>query len=177
MYGLIRGIVKKDYRVRESLGAFFDTKAYGAYGVYVAVILMSEGLNYLVTILADFGGAWAIVAEVISYVLILLTLLINCYLVKVYFDSIDNGGAVVPLKSFSACVRAVKTAPLKIVGVEVLLIVAKYLSLYVSALFIALLPQNWIISLVVACLNEIIYGFLILLWPIYYLYYKTIFEE
>ncbi len=176
MYGLIRGIVTKDFGMSKALGAFSDVKTYGAYGVYVATTLAYEGISYLVSLLATKGGALGAFGIVMSYFMIVVSLLVNFFLVKMYFDSIDNGGKTDLVKSFKGCSKALGRAPMKILGAEVLFIVSRYLSLYVSALFVSLLPKYATISLVFSCLNEILYGFLILIWPIYYLYYKTIFE-
>ena len=176
MYGLIRGIVTKDFSMSKALGSFSDVKAYGAYGVYVATTLAYEGISYLVSLLANKGGALGAFGIVTSYLMILVSLLVNVFLVKMYFDSIDNGGKTDLAKSLKGCAAALGRVPMKILGAEVLFIVSRYLSLYVSALFVSLLPKYAAISLVFSCLNEILYGFLILIWPIYYLYYKTIFE-
>ena len=171
MYGLIRGIVTKDFRMTKALGAFGDVKAYGAYAVYVAATLAYEGASYLVSLIP-----FEIVGTVMSVLMIVVSLLVNCFLVKMYFDSIDNGGKPDLVKSFKGCGTALGRVPLKILGAEILFIVSRYLSLYISAMFVSLLPQYAAVSLVFSCLNEILYGFLILIWPIYYLYYKTIFE-
>ncbi len=177
MYGLIRGIVTKDFHISTALGAFGDVKAYVAYVVYVVTTLAYEGISYLVSLLASKGGALGTAGTVLSVLMIVVSLLVNFFLVKMYFDSIDNGGKPDLTKSLKGCTTALGRVPMKILGAEILFIVSRYLSLYVSALFVSLLPKYAVVSLVISCLNEIIYGFLILIWPIYYLYYKTIFEE
>lgn len=177
MYGLIRGIVTKDFRITKALGAFGDVKAYGAYAVYVATTLAYEGVYYLTTLISAKGGVLETVGTVASALMIVVRLLVNFFLVKLYLDCIANEGRLSLGKSLKGCAAALGRAPLKVLGVEIFLIVCQYLSLYLSATLISVLPQHSAISLAVSRLNEIMYGFLILIWPIYYLYYKTIFEE
>lgn len=168
IYGMVRGIVNKNYKISSALCAFFEVKNYGVYALYALINIAYELVYALVSGLA---------AGALSIVLIVVRLLINFYLVELYFESIDAGGKLSLGKSLKGCARVLGKYPLKVLGAELLLLVSNAVAFLISSTFISVLPQHAAVELVILSLNDILYGFLILVWPVYYLYYKYLLEE
>ena len=176
IYGMVRGIVTKNYKIAAALGAFGEVKNYGAYALYALVNIVYEILYTLVDKLASGEGALVAIGGVLSIAFVVLRLLLNFYLVKLYFDSIDIGGGLAIGKSIKGCVRVIGKYPLKVLGAELLMLASNAVAFLISSTFISVLPDNAAVNLVIVSLNDILYGFLILVWPVYYLYYRYLFE-
>ncbi len=177
IYGMVRGIVTKNYKISSALGAFGEVKNYGVYAIYALVNVAYEIIYALVDRLSKGDGRLAAVAGAFSIILIVVRLLINFYLVELYFESVDAGGELALVKSFKGCARVLGKYPLKVLGAELLMMASNAVAFLVSSTFISVLPQHDAVSLIVLSLNDILYGFLILVWPVYYLYYRYILEE
>lgn len=177
VYGMVRGIITKNYKFSSSLGVFGEVKNYGVYGVYALINIAYEIIYVFIEELSKGEGTLAAVAGALSIILIAVRLLINFYLVELYFESIDAGGKLALGKSIKGCSRVLGKYPLKVLGAELLMLVSNAVAFLISSTFISMLPQNDAVSLVILSLNDILYGFLILVWPVYYLYYRYLLEE
>lgn len=177
IYGLVRGIVTKDYKVSAGLSAFAEVKNFGAYFAYVAVTLAYELINMLIGSAAAAEGGNQTVLLVISAIVALLRFIINFFLVKMYFDSIDNEGRPDLGRTVKGCVGLLTKRPLKLVWAELFMFIASCAVTVISVVLAQILPKHWVVGSVIACLNSVQYGFIILSWPVYYLYYKASFEE
>lgn len=177
IYGLMRGIVTKNYNVSDGLKAFGETKNYGAYLAYIAISFVYEGINIVAAALgktegdaAAFGFALAIAATLFRFVL-------NLFLVKMYFDCIDANGKLSLGATFKGCGELLIKRPMKFVVAELFMLVIGLAVTVVSSVIAGILPSHWSVSLILSCLNSVQYGFITLSWPVYYLYYKASFEE
>ena len=177
IYGMVRGIVTKNYKFSSSLGAFGEVKNYGVYAAYAIVNITYEIIYALIDGFSKDGGTLAAVAGALSVILIVARLLINFYLVELYFESIDVSGKLALGKSIKGCSRVLGKYPLKVLGAELLMLASNAVAFLISSTFISMLPKNDAVSLIILSLNDILYGFLILVWPVYYLYYRYLLEE
>ena len=169
LYGLIRGIVTKNYHFAEGVASFAEKQNYGAYATYVCV-----GMAY--EVIALFLSKINFAA--ISVVVVIMQLLVNYYLVIMYFVAIKDGGRVSLVKSLDVCIDRFRGKWLNVVSAELFMFAASFLSLLISSMAAEFLPAHESVSLILACINELQYGFLVVTWPIYYLYYyKLVFEE
>ena len=177
IYGMVRGIATKNYNISSALSAFGKVKNYATYGVYILINIAYEVIYSLIERLALGSGVMATLGSVMSIILIVARLLVNFFLVVLYFESIDAGGKL----SVGNTVRKISTAlgsvPLKVLGAEMLLVVSNFLSLYISSLFVSVLPSHSVVNLIFTSLHEILFGAVIIIWPVYYLYYRYLLEE
>lgn len=177
MYGLIRGIITKSYNVAEGLKAFAETRNYLTYLVYIAISFIYEVIGALATALGESEGDAATVGFVIAVIVTLFRFVLNLFLVKMYFDSIDADGKLSLEATFKGCGELLTKRPMKFVGAELFMLVVGIAATVVSSMLAGILPAHWSVSLILSCLNSVQYGFITLTWPVYYLYYRASFEE
>lgn len=178
IYGLVRGLATKDYRISEGLKAFGETKNYGVYGMYIAVTVVFDALEFGVSLLGtDKEGSVLIASTVLSAVLTLFKLVLNMFFVKLYLDAINADGRLDLSRTLKGCIGLLTKKPLKIVAAELLMLIAGGASTVISIMLVGLLPKHWVVPLIVTSINSVQYGFIIISWPVYYLYYKNSFEE
>ena len=176
IYGMVRGIITRNYNISSAISAFGEVKNYGTYGAYVLINIAYEIVYAIVERLALGTGAIATVGSVLSIVMIVARLWVNFYLVSLYFESIDAGSFSL-VKSIQKTSKALGRVPLKVLGAEMLLFISNFLSLYVSSLIVSVLPSHSVINLIFTSLHEILFGAVIIIWPVYYLYYRYLLEE
>ena len=175
-YGLVRGIINKDYNVAKGLAAFTETGNFASYGVYIAVSLVYEIAGMAIEPLGQATGDLYSVGLVLYTVHAILQFFINLLLVKLYFDSIEKGKLSIGA-TLKGCGTLLAKRPMKFVAAEVFMLVAGLAVTVISSMLAGLLPGHWSVSLVLSCINSVQYGFIILSWPVYYLYYKSAFGE
>lgn len=176
IYGLVRGIITKEYSVSKALGAFGEAGNYLTYGAYIAISLAYELLGMAIVPLGKAEGALLTVGTVLYVIHALLKFFLNLFLVKMYFDSIDNGNLSL-VASVRGCGRLLSKKPMKFVSAELFMFVVGGIAMIISSTVANVLPQHWSVSLILSCINSVQYGFIILSWPVYYLYYRWAFEE
>ena len=176
-YGLIRGLVKKDYNVKKGLGAYSETGNYLTYGIYIAVTVAHEALGAAINAGGTANKDNAVLWTVLSAALTILKFFINMFVIRLFLDGAENGGRASFMRTLRACGRLLSTKPLKFIGAEAFWLVIGGASMVISTMLAGLLPAHTAVSLVVASLNSVQYGFIILSWPVYYLYYRWAFEE
>ena len=177
MYGLIRGIITKSYNVAEGLKAFAETKNYLTYLAYIAINFIYEAVSALVTLLGKSESDASTLGFALAIVVTLFRFVLNLFLVKMYFDSIDSDGKLSLGKTLKGCGELLTKRPLKFAGAELFMLVVGIAATVVSSMLAGILPAHWSVSLILSCLNSVQYGFIILTWPVYYLYYRASFEE
>ena len=177
IYGMVRGIATKNYNFSSALSAFGEVKNYGVYGAYVVINIAYEVIYVLAESLAMGEGVIATVGSILSIIFIVARLLINFFLVAMYFESIAVDGRLSIGNTVKKTSKALGRVPLKVLGAEMLLVVANFLSLYISSLFVSVLPSHSVVTLIFTSLHEILFGAVIIIWPVYYLYYKQIVLE
>jgi len=169
MYGLIRGIVTKNYHFADGVASFGESKNYATYAVYIGVGMVHELVAFLLSKI-NFGA--------ITVLAVILQLIVNYYLVILYFVAINNDGKALPLKALDTCVDRLKGRWGGVITVEIFMFAVSFLSLLISSMAAEFLPKHESVSLILTCINELQYGFLVVTWPIYYLYYyRLVFEE
>ena len=177
VYGMVRGIATKNYNFSTVLGAFGEVKNYGIYGAYVVINIAYEVIYVLIEKLAMGSDVIATVGSILSIIFIVVRLWVNFFLVTLYFEGIDKEGRPLLVESLKKTSKALGRVPLKVLGAEMLLFVSNFLSLYISSLFVSVLPSHSVVTLIFTSLHEILFGAVIIIWPVYYLYYKQIVLE
>ena len=175
-YGLVRGIVNKDYNVAKGIAAFTEIGNFTSYGMYIAVSLVYEIAGMAIEPLGQATGNLYTVGLVLYTVHAILQFVKNLLLVKLYLDSIENGKISIGT-TLKGCGTLLAKRPLKFVCAELFMLVAGLAVTVISSMLAGLLPGHWSVSLVLSCINSVQYGFIILSWPVYYLYYKSAFDE
>ena len=79
--------------------------------------------------------------------------------------------------TLKSCGKLLSKKPMKFVGAELFMLVVSGISMVISSTVANILPAHWTVSLIITCINSVQYGFIILSWPVYYLYYRWAFEE
>jgi hypothetical protein len=176
IYGLVRGIINKNYNATAELGAFTEVKNFGTYGVYISVNLVYAIIGMLIEPLGQTTGTLYTVGSILYVVYTLFQFVLNLFLVKLYFDSIDNG-RVSFTATLKGCAKLLKNKPMKFVAAEVFMLIAGLAVTVISSMIAGLLPEHISVSVILSCINSVQYGFIILSWPVYYLYYRWAFEE
>ena len=175
-YGLVRGIINKNYNAAAELGAFTEVKNFGAYGAYIGVNLVYAIIGMLIEPLGQTTGTLYTVGSILYVVYTLFQFVLNMFLVKLYIDSIDSGNV-----SFTAtlkgCAKLLKNKPMKFVAAELFMLVVGLAVTLISSTIAGLLPEHVSVSIILSCINSVQYGFIILSWPVYYLYYRWAFED
>jgi hypothetical protein len=169
MYGLIRGIVTKNYHFAEGIASFGETQNYGVYAAYVCIGMIYEIISFFLSKI-NFAA--------ITVVAVIIQLLVNYYLVMMYFVAIKNDGRALLVKSLDVCIDKFKSKFWNVISAELFMFAVSFLSLLISSMAAEFLPGHESVSLILTCINELQYGFLVVTWPIYYLYYyRLVFEE
>ena len=177
IYGFVRGVLIKDYSISKGLSAYFEIKNYPTYLIYILLNLSYEVIDSLVDMLRASDGAMGTVGNVISAVMILLKIILNFYIIVLYFGKIyadENDGKMSLPRIFRDFFKILIRKPGKILAAEIFMIVFNFASMYLALVIVAFLPENDIIKLLFTCLTSVQFGLITWTWPIYYLYYKDI---
>lgn len=177
LYGLIRGIVTKNYRFGDGIASFGETENYIFYLAYSIVNTLYGAVYSLVGILAEKEGAVGIVGTVLSVILLVFRLLINFGLVRLYFEKLVFGSKKLDVRSVvRGCMKTASEYPKRIIGSELMLVAVKYVSTLMGVAIVSVVSpgvdSHWMVSFVTSCLVTVQFGALIYVWPVYYLYYK-----
>ena len=177
LYGLIRGIVTKNYRFGDGIASFGETENYIFYLAYSIVNTLYNALYSLTTLLADKEGAVGIVGTVLTVVLLVFRLLINFGLVRLYFEKLVFGNKNLNVGSvFRGSIKTVSEHPKRIILAELMPVAVKYVSTLMGVAIISVVSpgvdSHWMVSFVTSCLVTVQFGALVYVWPVYYLYYK-----
>jgi hypothetical protein len=175
LYGLIRGIVTKNYKIGDTLGSFADVSAYPLYLTYAGINLALEILAGVISGAVKNIAALSIAVTVVFFI---LELLVNFFIVRLFFDRILLKSRTMNFKGvFESCKNVLANKASRVVSIEVMNIVVNFISLTVLTFVSVYLPKNNdTVSFVLTCLSTVKLGMLIYTWPIYYLYYKDTFE-
>ena len=176
MYGLIRGIITKNYHFEDGIRSFAEVKYYPVYLLYAAVNIAYESVDSLLGKIAVGEGTLATFGLILSGVMFFVKLAINFYLVKFYFDSVENDGKIGMIDTAKSCIATLAAHPGKVIAAEAFMLITNFVVLMVSTMLANLLPQHSIVGFVLSCLYKIQFGLIIITWPVYYLYYKYAFE-
>lgn len=182
LYGLIRGIFEKDYRLHRSLSSFGDTKNYMYYLVYAVVNTIYNVIFDLVSLLTVEGSALVTLGWVLTVIINLVRFILNFALVRLYFEKILFAKEKLDLLHVCrSVVLTVKNKPLRIVAAEIMMLFVRYASLIFGTLLVSvatgIIGTHWAVSFIGSCIVSIQFGALIYSWPVYYLYYKETCEE
>ena len=182
LYGLIRGICNKDYRMSDALASFGEMKNYLYYLTYAVVNTVYNIVYSLASGLTADGSALATLGTVLVVLLTIFRLAINFALVRLYFDKIlFCADTFDPVSVCKACIDTVIHNPLRIVAAEIMMLIVKYVAVFFGTLFVmaltSMIGTHWAISFVATCFVTIQFGALIYSWPVYYLYYKETCEN
>ena len=173
-YGIVKGIVTKNYRISDALGSFGDSAAYPLYATYAVLYIIFGIVQELVS--KPVSGM-ATVGLVISIVFLLLRLFINFLMVRAYFGSILLNEKGVDFKNvWSDCLRILKNAPGRVVSIEAMKLIVNFVAVSLSVLLAGILPAHGAVSFALTCLITVQFGMLIYSWPVYYIYYKETFD-
>lgn len=176
LFGCVRGIVTREYDFGKGLAAYGEVDKYPFYLTYIAVNMVFEIFYSLVGGLSSAGGITANVGLVLSVVMVVLRFPVKFLLVGIFFGAIFQDSEK-PRFSLSEIIKkftsAVTENPLKMLGAELFVMIVNYLSIYIAAMLAELLPAHWVVPYVLTCFSNIQFGFIIISWPIYYLYCKA----
>ena len=177
VYGLMRGIVMKDYRFSTGLSVFSKTACYRYCFLYVGLRFVYNCLNGAVSALAAAKGLLGILGWLLTVVVFVLGLALNFYLVKLFFEGIFSEETLFsPQTVGNDCYATLLAKPKRVIAAEAFRLVVLFVSTIISALLASLIPSHVLVSYALSCLNAVQYGFIIVSWPVYYLYYKDTFE-
>ena len=176
IYGLIRGLITKDYSTSKGFGAFGETKNFASYATYIAISLAYELVGMAIEPLVNPESSLYTLGSILYVVYTLLRFFLNGFLIKMYFDCID-GGRVSLGATLQGFGKLLSGKTMKFVSAELFMLVIGGVSMIVSTTIANILPSHWSVSIILACINSVQYGFIILSWPVYYLYYRWAFEE
>ena len=177
MFGCIRGIVTKNYNFAKGLGCFGETDKYPFYFAYIAINFTYEIVYDLVFSLTDGEGAMQTVGLVLSIVALLVRILLNFLVIRIYFDAVFYEGIKPKFslaRSFKGFIQVIESKPGKPIAAEILMWVVGFLSLRLASTLAGFLPAHEIVAPILSCLVAVQFGLIVLTWPIYYLYYKSI---
>ena len=182
LYGLVRGICNKDYRLSDALSSFGDTKNYLYYLIYATVNTVYNVVYSLASGLTAEGSALATLGTVLVVLLTIIRFVINFALVRLYFDKILFGAEKLDVvKVCKASADTVVHKPLRILAAEIMMLIVKYVSIFFGALLVMALTSaigtHWAVSFIGTCIVTVQFGALIYSWPVYYLYYKETCEN
>ena len=177
LYGLIRGISEKDYRLNRSLSSFGDTKNYVYYLIYAAVNTAYNMIFSLVSMLTADGSQLTTLGWVLTVVINIVRFILNFALVRLYFEKILFAKETLDLSSVCrSIVSTVRNKPLRIVAAEIMMLFVRYASVFFGTLIVmfmtSMIGTHWTVSFIGSTLVSIQFGALIYSWPVYYLYYK-----
>lgn len=181
LFGLVRGICDKDYKLSRALSSFSESENYVYYLAYALAKTVYDVIAQLVSRLAAGGGAFGAVGWVLMITLTVFGFILNFALVRLYFEKIIYKNTSLDIKRVvNCCIDTVKNKPGRIASAEIMMLVVNY----VSALLATFLatpfseePIYWAVSFVASALLSIRFGALIYSWPVYYLYYKETCEQ
>lgn len=176
MFGLVRGIITKEYSISKALGAFGEAGNYPVYAVYIVTMLAYDVLGFAIAPMGSATGTVLTVGTVLFVAHAILKFFVGLFLVKLYFDSIDSRKLSIGT-TLKSCGKLLSKKPMKFVGAELFMLVVSGISMVISSTVANILPAHWTVSLIITCINSVQYGFIILSWPVYYLYYRWAFEE
>lgn len=166
MYGLVRGIVTKNYRFAEAISAYFETNNYLTYAHYIGISLVYEVISEYLGMLN-----WT----VMTVVLVLLRVALNIYLITMYIASIEKGGVVSPTDVAQIYIDRLKSSAGKAITAELFMFAINFVSLLISSMAAEFLPKHNVVPVILTCITEVQYGIMIVSWPVYYLYYYRLF--
>lgn len=173
-YGLVKGIVTKNYRISDALGSFGDSAAYPVYATYAALYLV---FNVTQDLVSKIVSGMATVGLILSIAFLLLRLFINFFMVRVYFGKILLNEKGVDFKgALDDCLGVLKKAPGRVISIEVMKLVVNFVAASLSVLLAGMLPAHSTVSFALSCLMTVQFGMLIYSWPVYYIYYKETFD-
>ncbi len=177
IYGLVRGIVNKNYRIGEAISSFAETENYIHYLIYAAVNTAYSALYSYVSSLTAASSYIATVGWILSVFFILIKFMLNFALVRLYFDKLIYGNKKLNLSEVvKSTAKLISDHPGRIATAEIVFLIAKYVSIIIGTLFVSTFSQglgsHWAISFSASCLTTVQFGALIYIWPMYYLYYK-----
>lgn len=177
MFGCIRGIVTKNYNFSKGIGCFGEFDKYPFYLAYIAINFVYEIIYDLVFSLTDKEGAMQTVGLALSIVSLLVRILLNFLVIRIYFDAIfyDGGKPKFSIShSFKGFAQVIESKPGKLIAAEILMWVVGFLSLRLATTLASFLPTHAIVAPLLSCLVAVQFGLIVLTWPVYYLYYKAI---
>ncbi len=177
VYGLVRGLVTKNYKFTDGLKAYTDVKSYAAYALYVIISLSYDMLGLPLVQLADAQGNLSSVGAVVYIAYVLLKFIVQLFLIKMFFDAIDAGGRVDLARTVKGCINLLTHKTMKFLGAELFMLLTGLVSSIILSTLLGFLPNHWAVVSVLNCANAVQFGFVILSWPVYYLYYRWAFEE
>ena len=170
LFGFVRGAVTREYDFAKGLTAYVETDKYPFYLAYICV---NAAFDIVYSLTGMIGGSFG---TVLSVIMIVLRFPVKFLLVGIFFGAIfadskkPHFSVSEIIKNFS---EAVSRAPFKMLVPEIFMMVVSYLSLYIAAMLAELLPAHWIVSYVLTCCTTVQFGFIVISWPIYYLYCKS----
>ena len=182
LFGLIRGIADKDYRMNKALASFGESENYIYYLVYAAANTLYNLIFELASPLTAEGNKLIAIGYVLTITLNLVKFILNFALVRLYFEKILFKSQSLDLgRVCNSCIDTVKNKPLRIVAAEVMMLIVRYVSVFFATLLVmfmtSMVGTHWAVSFVGSCLVAVQFGALIYSWPVYYLYYKETCEE
>ena len=122
-------------------------------------------------------GLLGILGWLLTVVVFVLGLALNFYLVKLFFEGIFSEETLFsPQTVGKDCYATLLAKPKRVIAAEAFRLVVLFVSTIISALLASLIPSHVLVSYALSCLNAVQYGFIIVSWPVYYLYYKDTFE-
>ena len=173
IFGCVRGIVTKDLRFGKGIAAFGEVDKYPFYLAYILLNTAYDIVYSLVSDLSGVEGAMATVGTVLLALMLVIRVLMNFLSVGVYFNAIFFDGSK-PVFSISRIFGGFRNAltkkPGRVVAAEVFMLVANFLSLQIAVTLAQILPTHNVVPFILTCLSGVQFGFIILTWPIYYLY-------
>lgn len=177
LFGCIRGITTREYSFGKGLAAFGEVDKYPFYLAYIAVNVIYEVVYGLISPLANGEGTMATVGVVLSGVMVVVRFAVNFLLVGLFFDAVFGGEkpSLSPQRVLKRFWTAISDHPGKALGAEIFMAISSYLSLYIAAMLAELLPAHWVVSYILTCFVQVQFGFIVVSWPIYYLYCKKIY--
>lgn len=178
MFGCIRGIVTKNYSVAKGLGAFAEKDKYVFYLAYIAVNVIYEMSYAAVLSLASAGGTLGSVGIVLTVIMIIVRILLNALVIKIYLDAIffeREKPRFLIGNIFRGFLKAISDKPGRIIAAEAFTWVVNFVSLRLASSLAGILPAHDIVPLALSCAAAVQFGFIILSWPIYYIYFRETF--
>ncbi len=177
LYGLIRGIVSKNYRFGDGIASFGETENYIFYLAYAAVNTIYSAVYSIMSTLTEKEGAVGTVGTVLTVVLLVFRLIINFGLVRLYFDKLLFGRKTLDLGGvLRGSVNTASDHTKRIIKAELMLVAVKYVSTLLGVAIMSVVAPgvdgHWAVSFITTCLVTVQFGALIYVWPVYYLYYK-----
>ena len=182
LFGLVRGIADKDYRMNKALSSFGEAENYVYYLVYAIANTVYNVLFSLASPLAADGSKVIVIGYVLTIALNLFRFILNFALVRLYFEKILFKSCSLEFgRIVMSCIETIKNKPLRIVAAEVMMLIVQYVSVFFATLLVmfmtSMVGTHWAVSFIGSCLVAVQFGALIYSWPVYYLYYKETCEK